>query len=150
IFDKSIFLTRNQRILTVLPSQFTGRPEPVLPDSVNLAADIAVDNNIVPAKSESKLYTIGSAVNSGKSTATIAGNIRNAETGEPMPGVYSSVAKPKIVMVTDGCGFCSLTLPKGKYDLTIRAVGAKETQRKILLHDDGELDINLVEEPVTL
>lgn len=150
VFKDAIFLTKNQKILTKLPSQFSGKSDEIVKENTALVADIASKKTSVPATLENKLYTIGNFTNSAKTTATLAGNIRNSETGEPIPGVYVFIDKPRLGVITDAFGFYSISLPKGKHTLNIRAVGLKDTYRQILLHNDGKLDINLVEEPFAL
>src|SRR5690606_16851432 len=77
-------------------------------------------------------------------------NIKNAETGEPVPGVSIFIDKPRIGAISNEFGFYSLTLPLGRYEFNIRAVGLKDTRRQILLQGDGKLDINVYEEPLSL
>src|SRR5690606_38252790 len=77
-------------------------------------------------------------------------NIKNAETGEPVPGVSIFIDKPRIGAISNEFGFYSLTLPLGRYEFNIRAVGLKDTRRQILLQGDGKLDINVADEPLSL
>ncbi|RKD13312.1 TonB-dependent receptor [Pelobium manganitolerans] len=150
IFKNAVFLTKGKKILTHLPSQFTGKKEEIVKENEQLVADLSTKKVSVPATLENKLYTIGRSTNSTKATATIAGNVRNSETGEPIPGVYVFIDNPRLGVVTDAFGFYSLTLPKGKHKLNVRSVGLKDTHRQILLQNDGKLDINVAEEPFAL
>lgn len=151
IYDDKVFLTKGIQIVTTLPSQFKGgEVKEVTNEDVRYAADLSVDEVAIPATVENKLYTIGSEKTTSKSSATIAGYIRDAETGEPISGVSIFIDNPRIGAITDGSGFYSLTLSKGKHRLNVRGVGLKDTFRQILLRNDGKLDISLVDEPFAL
>ena len=151
VFEQVIFITKDRQILTQLPSQFTGgNKEPAVKDNVQLAADISFKKIPAPAASENKLHTIGRNTGSAKATAVIAGNVRNSETGEPASGVSVFINNPRLGTITNEFGFYSLTLPKGKYELHISAIGLKDTYRQILLQGDGRLDIAVADEPFSL
>lgn len=146
IDKETVFLTKSKSILTSLPSQFTGKEKEIIKENVQLAADLKSKATVTPSTFENKLYTIGKYANTTEKTATIAGNIKSTETGEPIPGVYVFIDNPRLGVITDAFGFYSLTLPKGKHKLNIRAVGLKDTHRQILLQNDGKLDIHVTEE----
>ncbi|ADY53103.1 TonB-dependent receptor plug [Pseudopedobacter saltans DSM 12145] len=150
IYGKAVFLTKDKEILTELPSQFTGRSKiTTQKEDIRLAADIST-KTVQIATLENKLYTIGKKTAMSQTTGTLAGNIKNVETGEPISGVSVFVDKPRIGAITNEFGFYSLTLPLGKHEINIRAVGLKDTRRQILLQGDGKLDINLTDEPFSL
>ncbi len=151
IYGKTVFLTKDKEILTELPSQFTSRSRTaVLKEEIQLAADISAKTVQVAATLENKLYIIGKKTSPAKTPVTIAGNIKNAETGEPVPGVSVFIDKPRVGAISNEFGFYSLTLPLGRYELNIRAVGLKDTRRQILLQGNGKLDINVADEPLSL
>lgn len=150
IFERSVFLTKNIRILTALPSPISDKEGSKVPGSKVQLADLTVKEHSVSAGADLKLYTIGVNTSPGKTSATLAGYIKNSKTGEPIPGVAVFVSKPRIGAVSDAFGFYSLTLPKGRHQLNIQAIGVKDARRQILLQGDGKLDINVQDELLTL
>jgi hypothetical protein len=95
---------------------------------------------------EDKVYYIG--VDNGKpqGNATIAGHIKDTDTGEPVVGASVYIEKPLIGIVTDQFGYYSITIPKGRSTLLIKSVGMKQTKRQVMLHSDGKLNIELDQE----
>ncbi|KAA8482459.1 TonB-dependent receptor-like protein [Arcticibacter tournemirensis] len=151
IFEQAVFITKNKQIVTSLPSQFSGKhSSPIAREALQFADEPSAKSIAMPATLENKLYPIGSNTNPGRSTATIAGYIRNAETGEPVSGVAIFINNPKIGTLTDVFGFYSLTLPKGRHELNITAVGLKDTRRQVLLNGNGKLDVSVYDQPFSL
>lgn len=151
IFEQAIFITGDKQIVTSLPSQFSGqRLAQIAHETARFADDPSSRNIVIPTTLENKLYLIGSNTNPGKSSATIAGYIKNAETGEPVSGVAIFINNPRIGALTDIFGFYSLTLPKGRHELNVTAVGLKDTRRQVLLNGNGKLDISVYDQPFSL
>jgi hypothetical protein len=86
--------------------------------------------------------------NTGK--VTIAGKIVDAQSKEPLIGAYINIESLKVNTFTDKNGFYSILIPKGKYVMQVSSVGMKETKRKIILNNNGNLDINMTYASVTL
>ncbi|MDQ4140860.1 MAG: carboxypeptidase-like regulatory domain-containing protein, partial [Bacteroidota bacterium] len=98
---------------------------------------------------ERKLYEIGRVgAHAGSGKATLAGHLRDVKSGEPVIGAAVYIESPSVGTTTDQFGYYSLTLPVGRHDLLIRGSGIKNTKRQILLHTDGQLEIE-VEEDIT-
>lgn len=95
-----------------------------------------------------KLIVIGSKNSNTKPTASIAGYVRNINSGEPVIGATVMIENPLIGVATDPFGYFSISLPKGQHQLKIRSIGMKNTERKVILNADGKLNIEL-EEDVT-
>lgn len=151
VFERAIFLTKNQKILTTLPYLSVSTDHvTVLENRKALAADITSATKRQPSILETTLQLIGNNADTTKSTGTLAGYIKNIDTGEPVAGVAIFIKSTQIGAITDAFGFYSLTMPKGRYELNIKAVGLKDTRRNILLEGDGKLDINVQEEPFSL
>ena len=93
-----------------------------------------------------KLFTIGTNTGNLQGNATVAGNIRDTKTGEPVIGAAVFVENPTIGITTDQFGYYALTLPKGKHELKIQSVGMKSTSRFIMLYSGGRLNIDIDEE----
>ncbi|AIZ62930.1 TonB-dependent receptor [Hymenobacter sp. DG25B] len=98
---------------------------------------------------EGRVYEIG-ARGSGSGKATLAGHIRELESGEPVIGATIYTESPSIGTSTDQFGYYSLTLPVGRHNIKIRGIGIKNTRRQILLQADGKLEIEAEEDITTL
>jgi hypothetical protein len=145
--NKYVYITLREPILTELPSNFFSGNN--LLDSVNHKKENTRFEEAEMVKVE-KLTIIGTRDANNKSTATVAGYIRAAKTGEPVIGASVLIEKPLIGVATDGNGFYSITLPKGTQKLRIRSIGMKSIDRNVLLHSDGKLNIEMDEDVLPL
>jgi hypothetical protein len=147
--SKNIFVTKSRKIATNLPDDFfdTGKPE-------QKRKEIAFDYSEYEKQErkkkilETKLYSIGDKSASLEGNATLAGVVRDATTGEPVIGASVFMERPLIGVATDQFGYYSITLPKGRFELKIKSVGMKSTQRQVMLYSNGKLDVDL-EQDVT-
>ena len=99
---------------------------------------------------ETKIHLIGRNTGEPGQSATVAGNIRDINTGEPVIGASVFVENPLIGITTDQFGYYALTLPRGRHELKIQSVGMKATSRQITLYSNGRLDIFLDEDDFKL
>ncbi len=100
---------------------------------------------------EYKLFTIGNpSISPQLKTATLKGTIKDVETGEPLVGATIYIEELKKGTACNSFGFYSITLPKGQYKVVYRLVGMKTTQRNIIIHSDGKLDIEMKDKPESL
>lgn len=140
--DHRVFVTYDRPILTELPPGF-------FTDSVAPSQAIAFDYSAYEKKSkeakaaENKVHLIGRQTGNPDGTATIAGSIKDGESGEPLPGASVFVENPLIGITTDQFGYYALTLPKGRHTLKIQSVGMKSTTRHIVLQSPGRLDVEM-------
>lgn len=91
----------------------------------------------------SQIVEIGDE-DANKEEATLVGYVRDSETGEPIIGASVFVAELKVGVNTDPYGYYSLTLPTGSHVITYRSYGKEEKLQEIILHEDGELDMEMV------
>ena len=139
-----VFITHERPILAVLPPGFfrdeTGTSKPVdfdFSDYERKEKEIRL--------AENKVYTIGK--NTGNNAqATIAGNVTDINTGEPIIGASVYVPNASTGMTTDQFGYFALTLPVGRHQLRFQSVGMKTTTRHILLFSNGRLNVEMDEE----
>ncbi len=100
---------------------------------------------------ENKLFAVGLRTNHlKKGQAVIAGYVRDGKTGKTVSGAVISTSDPKAVAVTDQNGYYSITLPRGRHTLHLRAIGFFDTRRQAMLYSSGRLDINLEERVIPL
>lgn len=144
---KRVYVTLDAPIRTELPIGFFQRGADVSGDSL-LTLTGKSRKAVEP---EDKLYEIGrptSPIRPGR--ATMAGYIRNVASGEPIIGAAVYIDNPRIGTTTDQFGYFSITLPRGRHELKIRSIGLKDTRRRILLYNDGKLDIELEDDIIPL
>jgi len=146
--NQYIYITLQEPILTDLPSDFfTGVGSSS--DSLKRRINNSRFEEAEKVKVE-KLTTIGVRGATNKSTASIAGYVRNSKSGEPVIGASVLIETPLIGVATDPNGYYSITLPKGTHQLKIRSIGMKSLQRSVLLHSDGKLNIEMEEDVLPL
>jgi hypothetical protein len=101
--------------------------------------------------SENKIVDIGDVSKRlNGNTAIISGYVREVKTGEGVIGATVYKKNPTIGVATDQFGYFSLTLPKGEHDLFITSLGMKPAKRKINLYSDGELNVELRNDLISL
>jgi hypothetical protein len=136
-----IFITKGFSFNSKLPSDFfvkrTGR------EKVDTTSNDLYGNTVV-AKMENIVYVIGIKGGSS-SSAVISGYVRDATSGEPLSSATVAVEGGKVVS-TDGFGFYSITVPKGRHILKISSVGMKELIRQVNVQGNGKLEMEMREE----
>jgi hypothetical protein len=144
--DHNIFITRQDAFSKSLPADF-----------FDLTKTYTVNNNPPPSQAdtirrlqlqtsvENKLFEIGTTGAPLKSKVTLAGYVRDARSGEPIAGASVSIDSLYSGVVTDQFGYYSLTVAPGQHLLHINSFGMKNTSRRVLLHSDGKLDIDMSE-----
>lgn len=80
----------------------------------------------------------------------IKGKVVDAQTKEPLAGVLVKVKVPAMSVVTDDKGMFELTLPVGKYDLTVQYLGYSIHELSLTLPLTEDLTVSLVSEEETL
>ena len=109
--------------------------------------DVAMDASV--ATFRNKIYIIGEGGKAKGGRATIKGTVRDAETGEPLPGAVIWDSNTQTYARTGTRGRYSLTLPLGENELNFNAESKEEITLRIVLEADGNLDIAMPEK-VTL
>ncbi len=145
--SKRVFITKKFAVSTTLPGGFF-TPK-------NAAADAVVDNDLpyeekpkekFKAAAENKVFEIGArGGRDNKTTATLAGYVKDIKTGEAIIGASVYLDTPAVGVNTDQFGYYTLTINKGSHLLTISSAGMKDAKRQVLIHSDGKLDIELQE-----
>jgi len=96
------------------------------------------------------LFSILSLANA-QTSFVLSGNIRDAATGEDLPGASVVVENlPNTGAVSNSYGFYSLTLPPGHYKISFRYVGYKPVIHNISFANSQKQDVVLSESTFTL
>ena len=157
--ERNIFIFKGGELTTTLPADFfrlgAVAQAPTPPPAARPAAGGVGAPGKAPAalaSSLAKVYEIGRprAGGVGAGRATLAGVVREAKSGEPVLGASVYVEAPAIGTTTDQYGYYALTLPVGAHVLHIRGIGIQNTQRRIVLHADGKLDVEIAEDVAIL
>ncbi|MBX2897740.1 MAG: TonB-dependent receptor [Cyclobacteriaceae bacterium] len=82
--------------------------------------------------------------------ATLAGFIKNSKSGESLVGATILLENSSLGVATDGSGYYSFTIPKGAHQLKVRSLGMKPIDKKIIIHSDGRLNIDMDEDVLPL
>ena len=88
------------------------------------------------------LVAVGSCFSQEK--YTISGTISDAKNNESLIGVNVGIAELKTFTSTNEYGFYSLTVPKGKYTLSVSYVGYAVVNDLLLLETNSKKNISLV------
>jgi hypothetical protein len=147
-----VFITPDYPLQTQLPTGFfeataplgapTAPPVSQAPGRANQPTQVGT--------SEFRVYEIGprqAAPAGGR--ATLVGTVR-LTSGEPAVGVAVYVESPNIGTTTDKQGAYSLTLPAGRYNLSIRGLGVRTTRRQIWVHTNGRFDLQVASDATSL
>lgn len=145
---KKVYILNNRSIVTTLPPGFYDDKTSAIDSTAFLeAAKLIEEASAGPSELELRLIEIG-ARSQARGAVTITGYIRNQLTGEPIAG--ASVEGAGTGTSTNEYGFYSLTLPRGRHELSIESIGHRNTVRNVLLHGPGSLNIEMLEEVLSL
>lgn len=146
----NVYLLKNRSLVTSLPQGFyDDKPEQADTAAFREAAELMVKASAVPQEIELKEILIGDRTQSrAGGTAIVTGYIRNSQTGEPIAG--ASIEAARTGTSTNQYGYYSLTLPRGRHELTIESIGHRNTRRNVLLYGDGTMDVEMQEEVLSL
>jgi hypothetical protein len=149
-----VFLTRDKEIHPLVAAgYFTPKQGQAAINNTTPVSDLTatVNKPAIESTIENKLYEIGIKTNEVKpGHATISGYVKEIKSGEVIAGASIFVANTKIGVVSDKFGYYTLSLPRGKQLLIIKAIGMKDTRRQLILYTDGELNIELQDQVTRL
>ncbi len=100
---------------------------------------------------EDRIYPVGNRkyFDPG-ATRTVAGYVREVETGNPVEGAFLYIQEPFLSTSTDEKGFFVLAVPSGRKRLFAQSVNMKNTYRDIVVYSDGQLDISMEVDVIAL
>ena len=145
--NRSVFLLQNRTLVNTLPAfaQWSGG------EATDGASELLQENSR-KATSENKIYVVGKPENkSDKKMVELTGVITSFKTGEPVMGVNLVVRKPTwSAAVSDADGKFVLKVPQGEVDIEMTGIGVIDTHRRLMVYEDGKLDIELEDKMQTL
>ena len=144
---RNVFLLKGRTMVNRLPA-FIGWVEGKSTDSESEL--LQADN--LKATSENRIYIVGKPENrSDKRTVELTGVITSFNTGEPVMGVNMVVRKPTwSAAVSDADGKFVLKVPVGEVDIEMSGIGVIDTRRRLMVYENGKLDIELEDKMQTL
>lgn len=147
-----VVLTKGYEITTTLPGGFfSDRPgNATKPATVTDYNYDATEKKAPASTSENKTYAIGIPGSIKPGNATLAGYVRNIKSGEAVVGASIYVPSIKSGIVTNQFGYYSLSLPRGRQTLVIKGMGMRDTRRQIILYSNGELNVEMQEQIISL
>ena len=104
------------------------------------------------ATSGNKIYVVGKPGSpTSQKMVELTGTITSFKTGEPVMGVNMVVKKPTwSAAVSDANGRYVLKVPQGEVDVEMTGIGIIDTHRRLMVYENGTLDIELEDKMQTL
>jgi len=147
--EKRVFLLQNTLVYDKLPPSFHQTK-----DTLESTTAAQVQGNVPPptfyndevSQSTEKfpVVRIGRADEQNlRPTYTLSGRVVNAQTGAPIPDLAIRVGGR--VAVTNEQGVYELELPAGYNILSTSAMGIQNTDREVIMYNDGTLNVQLEE-----
>jgi len=144
------FITKKVTVRTALPEDLFDdavKKTTVVADNTPEIDTSGEAEKRLAATLENKLYVVGEKPRSSTApltgTATIAGYLHDAKTGEPIIGASIMLEKTKKGVVSDQYGYYSMTVPRGRNVLNIQSLGTRDTRRQLMVYNEGRLNIDL-------
>lgn len=148
--EKRVILTRNILIYDELPEEFFEPRNAVVDmekDEEEKAAPIFSGAGKDNKSKAVETVRIGKeSRDNRRKYFTLSGKIINEETGDPLSGVaLIVVGKPNLGAVTDADGNYEIRLPAGENMLETRSIMTESFKKRVIVFNDGEMDISLGE-----
>ena len=147
--EDKVILTHNNIIYDELPENFFGEKR-IAKDLESEDKDEynPVFHNIeeLPEKREMETVYIGKAEKNLQSHFTLSGVVKNSEDGKPIPNLAISIKDKNIGAITDDNGFYEIKLPAGANILETSSLGNEDISRRVILYNDGILNLELEED----
>ena len=144
--DQMVFLLKN-KILMEIPPLFAQEKGSKTDGSQEL-----LFSGRQKATSGNKIYAVGKPNNQNHpSMLELTGVITSFKTGEPVAGVNMVVKEPTwSAAVSDVNGRYVLKVPQGEVDIEMTGIGIIDTHRRLMVYENGTLDIELEDKMQTL
>ncbi len=144
----NVILTKEKSIQSTLTEEYiTANAER---NSTEDNTDISEKYKYNENQEVDEVISIGTKNNKGNSIATIIGYIKDVDNGEPLTGATIFIEELKTGTIADADGYYMLSIKTGTYHIIYRTFGMKTIKKEIVVNSDGQLNINLSKELVSL
>ncbi|SDB64835.1 Outer membrane receptor proteins, mostly Fe transport [Flavobacteriaceae bacterium MAR_2010_188] len=147
--DSTYVLTQNNRIYESLPPNFFQKSNS---ENTSQNDKVIVSSPVFVAQAndleDREIETIRIGVenpNSKKQTYKLSGYIIDEESGRPVQDIAILITNRNRGTVTDEKGYYELNLPQGIQEFKTQFIGMKPVRKRIILYNDGELNLNVKE-----
>jgi len=146
--EQRIFLSKQKRLEIGLPADFFQiQQENVEPNEI----EASLSENANQDFAKNRLWEVGNAgANPTKTNAILKGIVKSAESDEPIIGALVYTSEQEAKSITDESGQYEITLPRGRHTLIFQNFGAYQEQRQINLLGDGQLDVAMDDNIISL
>ncbi|MDC8004752.1 TonB-dependent receptor [Aureisphaera galaxeae] len=145
-----VILTQNNIIYDQLPEEFFGKEETTDPQPTDQPVGKTVTpifNTITNTGGNTPMETVRigkETKGNNASSFTLSGTISD-EDGKPLPNVTLVVRNSGLGTTTNASGAYRITLRPGVNRIEIRSLGFRNLQKRIIIYNNGQLDITLEE-----
>ena len=147
--EKRVFLLQNTIIYDELPISFYQQSDTILQSQTaetrgNLPPPTFFQDEVVQRQQQLPVARVGRADERDlRSSYRLSGRVLNAENGAPIPDL--AIRSGGRVAVTDERGAYELELPAGYNLVSTSAMGIQDSEREVIMYNDGTLDFVLQE-----
>ncbi len=147
--EKRVFLLQNTIIYDELPISFYQQSDTILQSQTaetrgNLPPPTFFQDEVVQRQQQLPVARVGRADEQDlRSSYRLSGRVLNAENGAPIPDL--AIRSGGRVAVTDERGAYELELPAGYNLVSTSAMGIQDSEREVIMYNDGTLDFVLQE-----
>ncbi len=154
--NKIVIVYPGQKIVETLPDYVSvvAADEAYLADTTGAESELTnVERNYIEGKKEIKTAVKrvgqGSKFFAGRKCA-IRGKIRELESGQAIVGATIFIEETGSGAASDLDGYFNLVLEQGEYNAVVRSVSMKENKFILEVYSDGELNIDMEKEVISL
>lgn len=142
-----VFVTKGQALRVQFPKSFFQQQIAETTQTGGDSSQLSQDRIFA----KNKLWDIGTPQRSvSPSEGLLQGRVFSEESGNPIIGALVYSAGKDVRVITDENGNYSIRLPKGRHTLIIQNFGAYQEQRQINLLGDGNLDVYMDDNIISL
>ncbi|BFP42795.1 carboxypeptidase-like regulatory domain-containing protein [Flavobacteriaceae bacterium GF1] len=149
IGDQKVVLTQNNSIYDQLPQGFFGRKAKTAITGTAAEKEtspVFYDDFISTDSKRIETHRIGKEnTDNIRENYKLSGFVKRKETGEPISNLAVVVKNQNRGTVTDDDGFYEIDLVAGVNMLQIKALGIENVEKRIIMYNDGTLNMELKE-----
>ena len=139
-----ILISRGKGIQSSLPGGW------FLQEGSLLSSTTDEDQNALEVTYQNKVYEIGDPARPKSGPVIISGVVRDASSGEPIPGISVVDAASGRYAMTDSYGSYKITIPTGRRTISYSGYPMDDINLEVLVYDNGALDVRMKEKVSTL